>query len=287
MTVQDTPDWYTVDQGALATVIANAIKSAGVPPIDNPALLAVQFNQAVASGATTNLTGHINVSKYQSFHCKLQSAPVINSGTAPYIKAEFDWSLVADSYDPTVIDHVVYKAGPNGSTPYSVLGHGPVYGDTLDISFTNYDSVTQNITYAVFGSYRTRNRFTFRGGAAMGGADATGLGTDSIVGAYQPGNVAAGTTAARVDMMLFDGPVLVSASSGLPAGYTGSWNVQIEPQPAGIIGAIIVLPAASGAFNLVQQAVLPRRVCNLTISNATNSLMTNPQVVVTGWEQPE
>lgn len=275
--------------------LAPLFSAIGIPPIDNPQLLGVQFNSPVAAGATVNLSGHISVGKYQSFHAKLQAAPSAAS-TNPYIQATFNWSMVVDNFDPTYIENWTYQSGPSGLNPFSVLGHGPVIGDTLDLIFTNYDSVSQNITWAIFGSYRTRTRTLFRGGAASGGTDALGLGTDDILVSANGGALGAIATGPPFQMQLFDGPVSVSASVVFAAAPANSnWAVYIRPQPNSVLGNVFYVPGQDipqlGGATPTRtipptEVILPRRPCTIGLVNDTNTAINSYQIVVTAQEQP-
>lgn len=275
----------------LPSLIADAIQAAGVPAIDDPGLIDVNFNQTIAAGGTYQ-TPWIAVGKWQSWLATMfATATSAGTGTNPFTKIHMAWGMTVDNDDPL---HVEDWVVPN--TPYNFFynyrndGQGPVYGDALSITFTNYDTQPVNVTFGIFGSYRSRIRSVLRGRYAWNSDgspnDAAGMGSDSIITSYNAGAIGVGSVSSPALMNLFNGPVTVSASvTGAAAAQT--WDVRITPQPTSILASTIV--CTNDTLNRLnpRTVMLPRRVCSVFVGNGGGNALTSAQVVITAQEQPE
>lgn len=271
----------------LSNTIASAVKAAGVPPIDNPQPVSILFNQSIAAGADFT-SPRLTFAQYQSvvgtFFAQEASAPV---GTNPYYRVRLQWSLVADNYDPLVTEDWGPAAGPfsfvsNYRNDYA----SPCYGDTLTITIHNYDSKAINLTWGLFGSFRTRSRSVMRGRYPDDlSNEANGLGSDDILVATQFANVLTGTQSAKQIMQLFEGPVTVSCFyGGAPA--VGSCSVNIDFQPVSVLGlASYEFANDHVGFMTPVSVTFPRRVGTIAVTNGSGATL-NPSVYVVGQVQP-
>lgn len=271
--------------------IADQIQISGVPPIDNPVPVYIAFQQSIAAGGTFQ-TPNIDVSQFQSFVGTMFSAATsAGVGTIPFLKMHVAWSLVVDGFDPLHAEDWVVPTTPfNFFYVYRNDLQGPVYGNSVSLTFTNYDTEPCLITIGLFGSYRTRIRSAFRGRYAWNSDgspnDAAGMGSDSIITSYNTGAIAVGSVSSPALMNLFNGPVTVSASvTGAAAAQT--WDVRIVPQPTSILASTIV--CTNDTLNRLnpRTVMLPRRVCSVFVGNDSGNALTSAQVVVIGQEQPE
>lgn len=273
-----------------AVQTATAIQTAGVPPIDNPTPLSIVFQQNVAAGSSWS-SGHIDCSQWQSFvGTMFSAATTAGTGTNPFTKMTIDWSLSVDNYDPLrQEDWVVPNTPYNFTYVYRNDMSGPMYGDSVEFTFYNYDSEPTLVTYGFFGSYRTRSRSAIRGRYQWNSDgtpnDAAGLGSDSVITSYNTGAIASGTSSTAVLMNLFSGPAVISGSA-TNASAGNSWEVQIEPQPTSVLGSAIDIVGNAQQISPVE-IMLPRRVCLINIHNSGANNITAAQIVVIGQEQPE
>ena len=234
---------------SLPFLIAEAVKTAGVPPTDNPVPLVTlpgsgvtnpNFNQLVAAGGSFTINsgpGGLDASTFQSWVGKIfASATASGTGTTPYVRVTFNWSLKVDNSDPLHVEDWVIATGPfSFFSNFLNHGQGPCYGDTLSITFTNYDTQPVNITYGLFGSFRTRIRPILRSQynwlpASSLPNEALGLGSDSILASANFGAIPNLSSSPDQLINLFDGPVTVAASV-TPTTITTGWKCAvIRPQ---------------------------------------------------------
>lgn len=270
--------------------IADQIQISGVPPIDDPVPISIIFQQNVPAGGTFQ-TPQIDTSRFQSFAGTMFSAAsVAGVGATPFVKMHMAWSLVVDNYDPLHAEDWVVPTTPyNFTYVYRNDLQGPVYGNSLSVTFTNYDTEPALITIGLFGSYRTRIRSAFRGRYAWNADgspnDAIGLGSDSIISSYNTGAIASGATSTPALMNLFSGPAIISGSA-TNASAGNSWEVEIEPQPTSVLGSAIDV-VGSGEQIIPAEIMLPRRVCTIAIHNSGANNISSAQIIVVGQEQPE
>lgn len=255
----------------LPSLIAAAVSAAGVPPIDVPATVYVNINQDVPAGGTFS-TGHISMSKYQSWSGIIKASNVHNNiDTIPYMRVTFKWSLAADNFDPVHIEDWVIPVGPFSFTfTYNNYSAGPCYSDTLDITVTSYDTVINATTIGIFGSFRQRLRTVLRGQYNWSGSspvEAAGLGSDGILASISGTNLAIGASTT---------PQLVNLWHGNAALYIQSADstiddleVHIQPQPVSALPNspdIVLFPDGSSSFAHLE-CLLPRRVCTIFFKN--------------------
>jgi hypothetical protein len=269
--------------------IADQIQISGVPPIDNPVPIYIVFQQSVPAGGTFQ-TPEIDASQFQSFVGTMFSAATsAGAGTTPFMKMHMAWSLVVDGFDPLHAEDWVVPTTPyNFTYVYRNDLQGPVYGNSLSVTFTNYDTEPALVTIGLFGSYRTRIRSAFRGRYAWNSDgspnDAIGLGSDSIISSYNTGVIASGGTSTPALMNMFSGPAIISGSVTTTAP---AFVVQIDPQPESILGSAIDIASVTTEQIEPTLIMLPRRVCTISIHNSGPNPITASQMVVVGQEQPE
>lgn len=257
----------------LPVLIADAVQSAGVPPIDIPATLYVIFNQDVPADGTFS-TGHINVSRYQSYDMVLKVANSHNNAdTIPYMRFTFKWSLAADNYDPIHVEDWIVPVTPfNFVYSYTNYGAGPCYSDTLDIVATSYDTVINSFTIGLFGSYRTRLRSIMRGVYNFN-SDGTlnetaGLGSDAILASMSGTNLAPGSSSSSQLVNLWHGNADLYLTSSIAA--IDCLECHIQPQPSGSIPDfpdIVLTMDGESSFTSLRNILLPRRVCTMFFKN--------------------
>lgn len=269
--------------------IAEQISAAGIPPIDNPQPLnnSPVFNQTIAAGGTYT-SPRMTVKQFQSWFGKMFcTATASGTGTTPFVQFEMNWSVASDNFDPLRTEDWVVPITPfNFLYNYINQGQGPIIGDTLTLVVTNLDSQPVNLTYGLFGSFRSRNRSIWRGqyqwNAGTGAPDPTkGLGTDDVLASFVTGIVATGTFSANFLMNLWEGPATVS-------GFNLANNCQIfiTPLPTGVLAAPTYVLPTTGAVVPPTQVILPRRACYLSVFNNSGGNI-NAQVLITGQDQPE
>jgi hypothetical protein len=291
-----------LSQSASPANIALQIALAGVPSIDQPTSLYIVFNQTVAAGGTFT-PPEIMISKFQSwFATMFCTATAAGTGTNPYTKFTMAWSIASDNFDPLVThDWVVPNTPFNFVYNYRNDCQGPVFGDSLSMTWTNYDTQPVNVTIGLFGSYRPRIRPKLVGhyhwNVGTGATDDTrGLGSDGIVDIYNPAvPIAPGNTSATDLMNLLDGPATVTAVCNYAAAGAANFDVIIQPQPQSVLLTDIGIPirqtaalgvaVSSGPISIM----LPRRVCLVELNNKSNSAsnITSAQIVVVAQHQPE
>ncbi len=274
----------------LSSVIATAIQSAGVPAIDHPAAVSVIFNQSVAAGADF-VSPRLSVGQYQSlvgifFAQESTGTP----GNNPYYRVRFQWSLQSDNYDPLVTEDWVPACGPfSFTTNYRNDYASPCYGDTLTVTVHNYDNQAINVTWGLFGSYRSRIRSFLRGRYPDDlSNEAGGLGSDDILlSANWNATITPGNSLDLGLVQLWEGPTTVSCS--VSGGALNQTFIQISPEPSSILGAAFqILNTQNSSFFPISQLILPRRVCRALIHNGSGSgsNITAGQLQIVGQVQP-
>lgn len=268
--------------------IAAQISVLGIPPTDNPQPLnnSPVFNQTIAAGGTFT-TPRMTVKQFQSWFGKMfATATASGTGTNPYTMMEMNWSVASDNFDPLRTEDWVIPNTPfNFTYNYINQGQGFVIGDTLTITFTNLDTQPVNITYGLFGSFRTRIRSFWRGAYFSIINPALGLGTDNIVSELSV-TVLAGTTSIPQLMNLWEGPVTISSES--TPSPVDDVIIQVRPQPSAAFGTFpgYTLPVPADGFLTPTNIILPRRVCTVQVANLSASPVTCV-LLVTGEVQPE
>lgn len=267
---------------SLPGLIATAVQSAGVPPIDIPAATKIVINQDVAAGGTF-ASGHITMSKYQSWSCIMHADNIHNNAdTIPYMRVTFAWSLASDNFDPVHVEDWVIPVTPfTFNFNYKNYGSGPCISDTLDITVTSYDTVINAFTLGLFGSYRTRSRSVFRGQYNwLGGGgvnEPAGLGTDAILASVSASSLASGGATSAQLINLWHGKASLYVQSTDAA--IDDVEVHIQPQPASILTNspdIVLTMDGSGTFSRLGDIELPRRVCTIFLMN--NGITTIPTI---------
>lgn len=287
--------------------IADQIQISGVPPIDDPVPLYVVFNQTIAAGASFT-SPEISVSRYQSWVSTMfATATSSGTGTNPFTQYTMKWSLAVDNFDPLIThDWTIPNTPFNFVYNYRNDGDGPVFGDSLSMTWTNFDSQPVNVTIGIFGSYRTRIRPKQVGRyhyvVATGNPDPTrGFGSDGIVEIYNPAPMplAPGATANPDLMNLLDGPTVVNASAIFNAAGNNGFGLIIQPQPTVLVSMSILLQVfgttiapVAGSPSLIippTQIMLPRRACTIELINYSNSAdpINSAQATVIAMHQPE
>jgi hypothetical protein len=255
----------------------------GIPPSDNPQVLigGVNFNQTIAAGpGTTFTTPKIPVTQFQSWFGKMFAESQVGGPATPFVKATIQWSLTADNNDPTHVEDWVIASAPfNFFYNFQNYCQGPCYGDTLQITFTNYDTNAVNITYGLMGSYRTRIRTVIRGqynwNAGGSQNEGAGLGTDDILLAQGLAPIAANSSGPSTLINLAEGPAIITGLIPTTvAGLGTEFIVQIMPQAtyAANGGGQIIIPCDANGNLAPTGLVLPRRACILIPQNNTAHL---------------
>lgn len=258
----------------LPSLIAAAVQAAGVPPIDIPAIVYINLGQDLPVSPGTFTTGHINMSKYQSYSMIVKVGNGHNNvNTIPYVRVTFQWSLAADNFDPIHIEDWILPVGPFSFTfNYNNYGAGPCYSDTLEVIFHSYDTVIDTMIMGIFGSFRTRNRsvlrgqYNFLGGGGVN--EPAGLETDAILASVSGTNLAVGASTTPQLVGLWHGGAslyLQSADAALD-----DLECHIQPQPASVLTNspdIVLTMDGSGNFTRLTNIILPRRVCTIFFKN--------------------
>lgn len=291
----------------LPALVASAVQAAGVPPIDAPAAIEILINQQVAAGATFT-AGPFSVGKYQSWFATMAcGATSSGTGTNPFTKFTMAWSVASDNFDPLIThDWVVPNTPFNFFYNYRNDGKGPIFGDSLTLSWKNYDSQPMDIIIGIFGSFRTRSRANLVGRyhyvTATGAPDDTrGLASDNIVDIYNPtGLPIAPGSAANTDLMnMIDGPATISANVAYSAAGQADYQLVILFQPNSVVGAGYTIQQRGTAVApgigqpeqilLPTPIMLPRRVCTIQLINLATSVgsIASAQAVITAQQQPE
>jgi hypothetical protein len=252
-----------------------------------PKIIAVSFNQNVPIGGTFT-TPHLSFAQFPSWIGTMYAgATGAGLGATPYVRVEFDWSLAADNFDPLRHDEWVVPTGPVSF--FSVYRNdmcGPVYGDTLTVTYTNYDTEPCVITHGIFGTYQTRLKTELRGRyhyvAGSSAPDETlGIGSDLILVQHSPGALAVNASSTPQLMNLFAGEVDVyaSTSSASPVNLL----VNISPEP-GVVQPSLAFIISSNQFGPLRM-LLPKRVCNISVTNVGAASAT-PSIIVIANEVP-
>lgn len=271
----------------LSNTIAAAIKAAGVPPIDNPQAVSVTFNQAVAAGATFT-SPRLSIGQWQSLvgTMYIQETTGGGPGTNPYTRFTMDFSTASDNYDPLVREDWVVANGPlSFVSNYRNEIITPCYADTLTMTFKNYDSLPVQITWGLFGSYRTRSRSTLRSRWPDDySGESTGLGSDNILMAVTTPNIPAGNNLNLGLMQLWEGPVTFNALyTGNPAARTIVCSIQ--PEPASVVNKTFQMTNDQTQSMTPTELILGRRPYGVTIFNQSAVTIT-ATIMVTGQVQP-
>ena len=296
-------------QAASPAAIAAQIAAAGIPSIDVPTELAIIFQQTVAAGGTFT-PPRIPVSKFQSWYAKIIcTATSSGVGTDPTVRFDMAWSIAIDNFDPLIQHDWVFPTTPfNFFYNYVSQGQGPVYGDTLTLTWSNNDTQPVNVTIGLFGSYRPRTRPNYVGQyhwvTSTGAPDPTrGLGSDGIVIISNPtaggGILPSGVAPSPPDLMnLIEGPAMVSGNIQYSAAGLAKAHIIIDPTHplgAGSVGGFTI--PISGTVSVANEAVpftpvpiiLPRSVCNLQLQNDPDSAsnIQTAQIIITAQNQPQ
>lgn len=268
-------------------------QQAGVPPIDNPQAIVngILFNQTVTAGSTFT-SPRLTVGKYQSLVGTIFAQETTGGGfgTNPYMRIKLAWSLQADNFDPLITENWVGAVGPfSFTTNYRHDFLTPCFGDTLTMSFINYDSKDIVLTYGLFGSYRTRSRSQLRGRYPDDdSAEATGMGSDNILYNASLASLAPGASSTPALIQLFEGPVSINGS--FPGeSAVGALQVKILPQPQSVLGSPTLILTSKVIPGILESTsmILPRRVCTVQLFNNGQTTITSPTVFIVGEVQPE
>jgi hypothetical protein len=293
---------HGVTEQVSPALIAEQLALSGVPPTDNPTELGFSpvFNQSIAAGATYT-SPWASVKQFASVFGKLFcTATAAGQGNLSlcFPQVEFNWSVAADGFDPLrTEDWFIAETPFNFTYNYINQWASPAYGDSLQLVVTNFDTEPVNLTFGLFGSYRTRVRSAMRGNYfASSPTPGNGYGSDDVLLAYNAAGIVTGNVPISQIMNLAEGPATVSGFFNLPAAGTGPITVIITPTPTQGPAALNGTPA----FNIPVQTsanslcylppteiVLPRRACTLGIANASSKTITNGYVLVTAQVQPE
>lgn len=282
----DAPSVNVVPGGLSAT-------TAPVPVTETYANLVLVFNQNIAPGATFTVpsaTGlHAQVAQYPGLVGVMFAQSTAAQGVAPYFRFRLEWSNANDNFDPQITEDWVCASGPFSFT--SNYRHNMtfnVFGDSLQMFVTNYDTTAISWTIGLFGSYRSRTT-DIRGRYPDSLAnESQGLNTDDIIYANTLPQVAIGGSSAPQLLPLApgDAELTVLLAGEAAAGQT---LVRIQPQPSqvGAIAGTAVLGqkvyrSSSAGYILQQSAKLPRRVCTLTVDNTSGTAAVTPTILLTG-----
>lgn len=278
--------------------IAIQVSAAGIPPTDNPQPLnnSPVFNQTIAAGATFT-SPRMTIKQYQSWFGKMfATATSSGTGTNPYCQFELQWSVASDGFDPLRIEDWTIPNTPfNFTYNYVNEMQGLVIGDTLTLLVTNYDSQPVNLTYGLFGSFRTRLRSLFRGNYFAVPSPATGIGTDDVLYAASASGIPNANVPGAALMNLWEGPATVSGIFNIGNVPTGPVVAIITPQPivgTGVLSGIpqFEIPGTTIGQNIYippTEVILPRRVCTFGIQNNSGFATAGGSVLVTAQVQPE
>jgi hypothetical protein len=278
---------------APSDIAQQILTNGGIPPVDNPQALnnSPVFNQIIAAGGSYT-SPHMTVLEYQSVFGKLFcSATSAGTGTNPYCDIEFNWSIASDGYDPLrTEDWIVPNTPYNFTYNYINQWASPCWGDTLTITVNNLDTEPVELTYGLFGSYRTRIRSTMRGLYNTIATPTAGLGSDNVVLAYSVPALGIGATSGAQLMNLWEGPVTVSLV--LPGVAAAGADVYILMEPNNSFG-FAVQPQyrlEADAKGIIQNTgiILPRRVCLAEVANGTGAAFPSTgALLIIGEVQPE
>jgi hypothetical protein len=275
---------------------AEQISALGIPPVDNPTALLVVFNQTIAAGATYT-SPRITVKTFNSIFGKLfctATASGIGNAALAYPNVEFDWSVASDNYDPLRTENWFIAEAPFNFT-YNYINQwaSPMYGDTLTLSVTNNDTQPVNLTFGLFGSYRTRIRSTMRGLYSTVPTPTQGLGSDNVVIFLNWANIAVanyfpgGITPAPALANLWEGPVTVAMTCTGTAAK--GLILAVEPFPGGGFSTQPQWQIEADATGTIPptQIILPRRACGVFVINNLGAIANPGQITITGQVQPE
>lgn len=257
------------------------------PDVYSP--LSIILNKQFAGGVTEVQQFRVNVAGIESVIGTIFSQSQSGFGTAPFYRLRFAWSWASDNFDPIITDDIVLPSGPLSFT--SNWRHdfsAPVYGDTLTVSYTNYDTQPQNVTFGFFGSVRG-HPFSVRSRIPDSLAnEAAGLATDNILLSLVQAPILAGAKGPAVVIPLYPGDVQVA---GFLAGENpqGSALITIQPQPSTILGVPILLRSSAlvgtnGILSGTPTYKSPRRVCTVQVDNTAGTATVTPNLIFIGTD---
>lgn len=227
---------------------------------DIPVLLSFAFPLVVA---TTVSTGAIQTSRFQSFKMLVTSN---SNGATPYFNVRFNWYADAALQIKLMDEDFVFSA--NGIV---TEGSGIIRGPYLQVVFTNYDFVSTNVTYNLYGSQRVENRTQFHSSFTT---EAQGYGTDNVLYSNTH-TVAASAQINTPDFGFYNGPVGIKLRNVEAPNTVKTLRVDIRPQPEAVFGDSMGyqfwFPASLDSTSpVVTTIILPRRVCRAFIRNNDN-----------------
>lgn len=238
-----------------------------LPPVDIP--VNILSNSGIIcsgnSGTSIPVGTTFNVAQYSSLKCVFFSD---SAGTTQFFRVNFKWFINPDFTGQVMEESFTFHSF-NTVMYGQVLAHAPY----LQIDFFNYDNVTANMTARIFGSTRVIPRSQFHTWNLL---DTIGKGTDNVLAADSV-TVASGTTQDYGPINFYNGPAIarfrVTDSSTIGANLI---QAQINAQPGSAFTAASHLqwnfPANGGIAArfqpIVNLIILPRRVCNIAITNS-------------------
>lgn len=241
------------------------------PPVDLPVNIVTSSNVSVASGLTTVLPAAgstYNVAQYQSLKCKFACT---QGGTLGFYEVRVKWFVDAAGQNEIMRETFVFQSG--GSTVVGALmAHGPY----LQLEIYNYDTFTDTVSLAVFGSTRDIPRSQFHSSQL---SQTGGWGVDNVL-AISSLSVGAGSTAQDGVINFYNGPAVIrikcTAAGSIPAGCM---ELSVNAEPKSLFFATKHLSwtvPASGGFSatnqpLVAEFALPRRACSIQVDNTDTS----------------
>jgi hypothetical protein len=242
----------------------------GIPPSDNPKLLAVTLGGSVGAGGTFT-SSHIPIGQYNSwFGTSFGLATSAGTGTTPYYRVTFNYSMAVDNYDPLEVADWVGPITPyNFTYVYRNDMSSPCWGDTLDVVVTNYDTEPFNWTYSIFGSYRTRIREKLRGrynNVSVG--EQAGLGSDNVLCNFASAGIGPGGSSGPYLVDLWDGEADISVYANYPG--LDVIECQLSPQPSSILNPTTAFSFPHGGisgYTYYENVALSRRVNTMTLVN--------------------
>jgi hypothetical protein len=253
----------------LAAAIAAEIKLAGVPPIDEPVVLA---SGTVATPLALGI--EVDVSRYQS------------------VSVVMDWTNSSASTTSVVRANVKFRAGGSAglsiSEPdfcfangWTVTARLPIVGDWLSISidaFTGYSPVIgDNVTYRVVGSYRTVSEASYRfdpQGRALGGPY-TGFSSwpvEPFLNSMDYGLSVAGLATVELAIPHNSGPASFTTCISLGAITIGTANFAIcRLRDAGTFTEVHNRRATVVNDSRCESIILPPQPLKLALRNNSNT----------------
>lgn len=249
--------------------IATQISESGIALIDNPKPIYVQNPISITAGNSAD-AGPFLVNQFQSWFLSYQPLNTAQ-GSSPYVLLNLAWSTDAAGLVITHSEKFLFKTSAVSNPVFFYFGHGPMYGQYLNISLTNYDTVTSTFVFELFGSNRVVTETNVRSYASPGTTQ--GFGDDDILYFENNTSLANGATSTLRFANMFNGlgqlRIRVTGASGL-----GVVNFMMNDEPAsdegGFNSLIVSLPQTSTTVpqpDYLQQLLLPKRHTSFQVTN--------------------